>query len=83
MTKNQKIFVAAALVLSRAAPAAMAQTDNYPKAFRIGGCKTVSADKAEFEMVLLWRDADRSEERKINVETVRENGNWVVNKIGK
>lgn len=59
------------------------QTDNYPKAFRIGGCKTVSPDKAEFEMVLLWRDADRSDERKINVETVKENGNWVVNKIGK
>jgi len=57
------------------------QTENYPKAFRIGGCQTVSADKAVFEIALLWRDGERSEERKIKVESVKENGSWLVNKV--
>lgn len=57
------------------------QTENYPKAFRIGGCQTVSPDIAVFEIALLWRDGERSEERKIKVESVKENGNWLVNKV--
>ncbi|HQU82227.1 MAG TPA: DUF3828 domain-containing protein [Pyrinomonadaceae bacterium] len=59
------------------------QTEDYPKAFRIGGCETVSTDKTNFEILLFWRDDKRMEEQKIKVEAVKENGNWLVNKVWK
>lgn len=59
------------------------QTEDYPKAFRIGGCETVSPGKTNFEVLLFWRDEKRMEEQKIKVEALKENGNWLVNKVWK
>ena len=59
------------------------QTDDYPKAFRVGGCETVAPDRARFGILLFWRDDTRSEQRKINVEVVKENEKWLVDKVSK
>lgn len=57
------------------------QTDDYPKAFRVGGCESVSENKTIFEILLFWKDENRNEQREINVETVKENGRWLINKV--
>ncbi len=54
---------------------------DYPKAFRIGGCKIEAADKAVFEVLFFWKDDTRSEQREINVEVVKQNDTWLISKI--
>jgi hypothetical protein len=54
---------------------------DYPKAFRIGKCEIAAADKAVFEVLLFWKDDVRSEQRSINVEVVKQNEKWLINKI--
>lgn len=54
---------------------------DYPKAFRTAGCEIVSPDKAIFEVVFFWRTDDRSEQKEIKVETVKQDGIWLVNKV--
>lgn len=57
------------------------QTADYPKAFRVGGCEVNSENKTIFEILLFWKDENRSEQREIKVETVKENGNWLIDKV--
>ena len=57
------------------------QTDDYPKTFRVGECQTVSPEKTVFQVVLFWKDDTRSEQREINVEAVKQNENWLINKV--
>lgn len=57
-------------------------TSDLPKAFRVGGC-TVEEPKnlVNFGVLLFWRTDDRSEQREISVEAVRQNDKWLINKI--
>jgi hypothetical protein len=57
-------------------------TDDYPKAFRVGSCEVVSSRKTLLEVLLFWRDDNRSEQRAIKVEAVKENEKWVINLVG-
>jgi hypothetical protein len=57
------------------------QTDDYPKAFRVGACEVVSPEKTVFNVLLFWRDDARSEQREVKVETIKQNGVWLINKI--
>jgi hypothetical protein len=57
------------------------RTDDYPKAFRIGECKVADENKAVFQVVLFWRDDTRTEQREVKVEAVRQQGNWLINRI--
>lgn len=57
------------------------QTEDYPKAFRVGGCEAVSGEKTIFEVLLFWRDETRSEQKEIKVETVKENNKWLIDKV--
>ena len=56
-------------------------TNDYPKAFRIGNCRAESSDKTIFEVLLFWKTDDRSEQRKIEVETVKRHEQWRINRI--
>jgi hypothetical protein len=56
-------------------------TSDYPKAFRLGTCKAISPGKVEFQLLLFWRDDTRNEQKELAVETVRENGKWLVDKV--
>lgn len=56
-------------------------TDDYPKAFRVGECKVESAEKTSFQVVLLWRDEKRSEQKEVDVETVNNGGKWLINNV--
>jgi hypothetical protein len=74
--------------LRDAAAAALPQADffttgdeDFPKAFRIGGCEDVSADRVRVEVLLFWRTDTRTEQRAIRVEMQNDSGAWKVNKI--
>ena len=54
---------------------------DYPKAFRIGSCKAEAADKTVFEVLLFWKDDARTEQRAIDVEVIKQNDKWLINKI--
>ncbi len=56
-------------------------TDDYPKAFRVGGCEVMNENKTVFEVVLFWKDDARSEQREIKVETVKQNDKWLINEV--
>ena len=56
-------------------------TSDIPKAFRAGECRIVSQDRTAFEVVLYWKDDERTEERKINVEMAKRGDTWLVDKV--
>lgn len=57
-------------------------TADYPKAFRIGTCRVVEANKqVNFQVLLFWKDAARDEQREMHVEIVDENDRWLINKV--
>lgn len=56
-------------------------TNNLPKSFRVAECNTQSSEKTNFNVILLWHDGSRSEQKKILVETLKNNGSWLINKV--
>ena len=57
-------------------------TDDYPKAFRLGKCAVVEPDKkVNIQVVLFWKTETRSEQKEVQVETVKQNNDWLVNKV--
>jgi hypothetical protein len=56
-------------------------TDRYPKAFRAGSCEVISPEKTVLGILLFWKDDTQSEQREIKVEAVKENGNWLIDKV--
>ncbi len=57
------------------------QTDDYPKAFRVGSCENSGNDRAKFEILLFWRRDEINTQRAIIVEAVNENGQWLIDKV--
>lgn len=58
-------------------------TDDYPKAFRVGGCRVVEPDKkASVQVLLFWKDEKRTEQREIRADVVKENENWLISAVG-
>lgn len=59
------------------------QTSDYPKAFRVGACETIGLDKASFEVLLFWKEADKNVQRALRVEVAKEMKNWLIDKVEK
>ncbi len=57
------------------------KTDDYPKAFRVGECEVAAPDKTIFGVLFFWKDDTRSEQREVKVEVIKQNEQWLVNKI--
>lgn len=57
------------------------QTDDYPKAFRIGECAATDENRTVFQVVLFWKDDVRSEQREVKVEAVKQDGKWLINSV--
>jgi hypothetical protein len=55
--------------------------EDLPKAFRVGACKEIAADKTEFQVLLFWRDDVRSEQREIRVVAAKENDRWLIDNV--
>jgi hypothetical protein len=54
---------------------------DFPKAFRIGECKVIEPTKTNLEIVLFWKDDNRSEQKNIHVEAVKEADKWLIGKV--
>lgn len=56
-------------------------TEDFPKAFRVGECTLNADDKVTLQVLLLWRNDERTQQKEVNVETVRVDGNWLINRV--
>ncbi len=54
---------------------------DIPKAFRVGECEQAAPDKAQFQVLLFWKDDVRSEQREITVGIEKRNGRWLVDSV--
>lgn len=59
----------------------LTQTDDVPKAFRIGKCTETGKDVVTFGILLFWKDAKRDEQRKILATMDHTDKGWRVNKV--
>jgi hypothetical protein len=57
------------------------QSEEYPRAFRVGGCSLEAPDRTVFEVLLFWRDGTDSRQMKILVEAVRGPDRWLIDKV--
>jgi len=58
-------------------------TDNYPKAFRVGECRSADAGKAIVQVLLFWHTDDQNVQKQINVELTRAGDKWLVENVSK
>ena len=57
-------------------------TSDTPKAFRIGECQTIEAErKVSFDVLLFWKTDERTEQRTIKAEAVIQDDSWLVNAV--
>ena len=56
-------------------------TSEYPRAFRVGECREIAPDKAEFQVLLFWRDDIRNEQREIKAVAVKKNDKWLLDDV--
>ena len=54
---------------------------DFPKAFRVGECREIAANKTEFQVLLFWKDDVRTEQREINVVAVMQDGRWLIDDV--
>ena len=51
------------------------------KAFRVGECSSDSDEKATLQVLLLWRDDTKNEQKQVYVEAVKVGEEWLINKV--
>jgi len=54
---------------------------DFAKAFRVGKCEVVEPAKTKFEVLLFWKDDQRTEQKAITAEVVKQGDKWLINKI--
>jgi hypothetical protein len=55
--------------------------DRFPKAFRVGTCTLRGDQNADIDVLMLWRDNEISDQRRINVKAVKPADNWVIDAV--
>lgn len=63
-------------------PVTKTDPNDPPKAFRVGRCKSAGG-RPSVEVLLFWKTDTRSEQRELDVETVKQGDKWLVDKIAK
>ena len=58
-------------------------TEDIPRAFRVGECREILPERTESNVLLFWRDDQRTEQRTIRVEATDKNDTWLVNNISR
>ena len=58
-------------------------SENYPKAFRIGACTVGEGDSATLQVVLLWHSDIASEQKEVKVTVARSGDKWLIGKVTK
>jgi len=77
---TESLFETASAAESGTDPFTSGSAD-LPKAFRVGECKVLGPERVGFDVLLFWKDDVRSEQRTINIEAVKVEGRWLVDKV--
>lgn len=56
-------------------------TGDYPKAFRVGECRVLAPGKIQLQVILFWRDDNRSEQKEVTVETIKQGDKWLIDSV--
>jgi len=56
-------------------------SDSTPTTFKIGKCEAVNDSTVEIQVQLYWRSDNRTDQREIYAETIKNNDKWLINKI--
>ena len=56
-------------------------SDDLPRAFRVGECKTVSADRVSFDILLFWKDDTRTDQKTVTVGAQKVGDDWLIDKV--
>lgn len=54
---------------------------NYPRAFRVTGCETVSPENVKMTVLIFWRDTETTEQKEIKADVENRDGRWLINNI--
>lgn len=55
--------------------------EDYPRAFRLGGCEVLGEETARVEILVFWKSGDESRQQSVFAEVTKESGNWLINNI--
>jgi hypothetical protein len=58
-------------------------SDDIPRAFRVGECRELSPERTESNVLLFWRNDERTEQRIVRVEAVDKNDTWLMNSVSR
>jgi hypothetical protein len=56
-------------------------TNDFPKTFRVGACKVNDSEHVGLQVLLLWRDDTKSEQKEVHVESVKISDKWLISKV--
>jgi hypothetical protein len=57
-------------------------TADTPRAFRLAECRTVEPErKVSFDVQLFWKTDERSDQRTVKAEAIKQNDKWLVNAV--
>lgn len=56
-------------------------TTDFPKAFRVGECTELSEGQTAFQVLLFWRDDNRTEQKTIHVQALESADKWLINNV--
>jgi len=56
-------------------------TAEYPKAFRLGACTVGTGENATVQVLLFWRDDERSVQKEVKAEAVKSGDKWLIDKV--
>lgn len=57
-------------------------TQDHPKTFKIGECKTDSATNVDLQIQLYWRDDYSTVQQEVVANMVKESGKWLLDGVG-
>lgn len=58
-------------------------SEQFPKAFRIGTCELSSAGSANLQVVLFWRNEMESRQEEVHVRMILKDGSWLIDNVSK
>ncbi len=57
-------------------------SEDFPKAFRVGECRVVEAGKkVEFEVLMFWKDDEKSQQKPVVAFVRKENDKWLIDSV--
>lgn len=56
-------------------------SDDVPRAFRVGECSTAAPDRAVYDVLVFWKDDSRTDQRTIKVELQKIGDTWLVDRV--